>query len=854
MKRKLYTLVSPRRHELMAGREEDRAVIPKSCTSAGWNSELRRFLVVVGVASVISGCGGGSSTTTQKVTPPGNLTYLHSSISATVGVAIAADAPSLSGTVSTWSIAPALPAGLAFSTSTGAISGTPTQAAASASYTVTAANSAGSTTATLTIAVAAAPPSASITYPQTTINAVVGRAITADIPSGTGPVGTLSVSPALPAGLTLNTDNGVISGTPSAASPQTVYTVTGPTPTGNVSATVTITVTAPTQKTLLELGHGTQILAIRETTSSLLSEDISGHWVLWNASTHASITSGDGAVTTDSNQIGLAGSLAAVATSSGIQVMSAIDGSSVFTIPAGASWWRVATDGSYVVTGSSSGLTVWSSTGANLFTRSGNYASALVFPAPSQVQVADGAAANAIETVSVPSGSSVTSAPYLGTFSSWFGDGGRFITNTANSVWIYSAAGTQQQLLSLPSTSNLAGVGSWLWSTTTVSVISGKLNDDALAIYQVGQTTPTVTYDFPLGSTYLLSGTTLAVFGGPPLPDQPVELVDLSGTSPAQIAPGGAGVPTPAVDTFAAASPSQWVLGSASGVLQDGSGLTGSQLPAYFGYGAALSIAGSPGVVSVATASGQILSWNVSGPTPVSTITPLGYPETTIELTADGSTIAAAQLQAFDTVDLYSVASGTLTHTYTASSGLVSNFSLSANGQVLAEFGGQLQVIDVSTGSTLWSASSNAVGLQLSPDGSLLGTVLQASDGTYSTNLYNDSGTLTTAVPGFIEGWIDSGHLLAWSVPSGTPSQITTSIYSSTGAVLTTFPVNAMPNASFAQFPSSNQVYFSSTNSVQSLTDGSIVWEGPIQSGSPGAVAGPYVAYQYGHQVVLYTY
>ena len=53
---------------------------------------------------------------------------------------------------------PALPAGLALDATTGAISGTPTAAAAAAPYTITAGNSAGSTTFDLSIEVAAAAP------------------------------------------------------------------------------------------------------------------------------------------------------------------------------------------------------------------------------------------------------------------------------------------------------------------------------------------------------------------------------------------------------------------------------------------------------------------------------------------------------------------------------------------------------------------------------------------------------------------------------------------------------------------------------------------------------------------------
>lgn len=57
------------------------------------------------------------------------------------------------GVVTSYSISPSLPVGLSFSTSTGAISGTPTVAAATADYTITASNIGGSTTAIINIAV-----------------------------------------------------------------------------------------------------------------------------------------------------------------------------------------------------------------------------------------------------------------------------------------------------------------------------------------------------------------------------------------------------------------------------------------------------------------------------------------------------------------------------------------------------------------------------------------------------------------------------------------------------------------------------------------------------------------------------
>ena len=60
--------------------------------------------------------------------------------------------------MTSYTVSPALPAGLSLSASTGIISGTPTAVTATASYTVTASNSAGSTTASLTITVNIAAP------------------------------------------------------------------------------------------------------------------------------------------------------------------------------------------------------------------------------------------------------------------------------------------------------------------------------------------------------------------------------------------------------------------------------------------------------------------------------------------------------------------------------------------------------------------------------------------------------------------------------------------------------------------------------------------------------------------------
>jgi hypothetical protein len=108
---------------------------------------------------LLSGCGGGGgggggSTPPAPIQPPTALTYTTSAATYTIGVAITPNTPSSSGgAVTSYTLSPALPAGLSYSTTTGIINGTPTAVTATASYTVTASNTSGSTTGIITITV-----------------------------------------------------------------------------------------------------------------------------------------------------------------------------------------------------------------------------------------------------------------------------------------------------------------------------------------------------------------------------------------------------------------------------------------------------------------------------------------------------------------------------------------------------------------------------------------------------------------------------------------------------------------------------------------------------------------------------
>ena len=193
----------------------------------------------------------GRDTITIRVTAaaPTNLVYPTAAPVYGVNVAIAANTPTVTSLtnpnqlVDSFTVTPALPAGLTLSKTTGSITGTPTVAQPPTNYTVAAVNAAGAATQVLTITVLAAP--TGLDYAQDTAVYEGGLPIPANAPTVTGTVTTYSVQAGtLPAGLTLNATTGVLSGTPTAAYTGSV-TIRGANLAGFSQDTLYLTVTAP---------------------------------------------------------------------------------------------------------------------------------------------------------------------------------------------------------------------------------------------------------------------------------------------------------------------------------------------------------------------------------------------------------------------------------------------------------------------------------------------------------------------------------------------------------------------------------------------------------------------------------
>ena len=189
---------------------------------------------------------GGSTSATLSITvtdgAPANLTYRSNPAVYTVNTAILVNVPHTTGGEPTqYAVSPALPDYLKLNPTSGLISGSPSTTSPITSYTITASNAFGSATALLSITIDNNV--ATLDYSPSTLVYTVGKAIT-PLAVSNGVTGIYSVSPPLPAGLSLNSSSGTITGTPSVVTSTQTYAILASTPAGNATGRVSITVNA----------------------------------------------------------------------------------------------------------------------------------------------------------------------------------------------------------------------------------------------------------------------------------------------------------------------------------------------------------------------------------------------------------------------------------------------------------------------------------------------------------------------------------------------------------------------------------------------------------------------------------
>jgi hypothetical protein len=206
------------------------------------------------------------------------MTPSAQSLSGTVGAAVTATtAYTVTGITGTkvFAVSPSLPAGLSLNTSTGVISGTPTESAVATDFTVTATDGTSSATAKVTITVIG---TATISPATQTVTGRVGAAITATSAYTDSNLGAkyFSITPALPTGMSFNSTTGVLSGTPSESKAATTYVVTASDGSQYANATIRVTISAvPTMTPATQTVSGLVGTALTPTTA-LVATTVTG--------------------------------------------------------------------------------------------------------------------------------------------------------------------------------------------------------------------------------------------------------------------------------------------------------------------------------------------------------------------------------------------------------------------------------------------------------------------------------------------------------------------------------------------------------------------------------------------------
>jgi hypothetical protein len=671
-------------------------------------------------------------------------------------------------------------------------------------------------------------------------------------------------------GLTV-TANGTFSFTTSLASTSAYVVTVGTAPTGETctvsngsgnvgAADVTNVMLAcaasiSDSNLLLELGHTHNVAQMQMTSSRALSEDSSGHWVLWNAATDSMIANGNASCLTSSCTasslvvpVALSNQTLVIETASALEICAASDGHVVATIPGPLSWWKLASDGSYITTGSPTTLQAWSSSGQRMYSFSGDYSKADAYAAPGQIQVALGPAGDrVIQTIVLAGGTSSVGPQFNGQFNEWFVDGSRFQTLVGSTVYTYLNTSVQQDLTSLPPGQGLGGQGTWFWS----------FGSSGLNVYEVGSSAaPAATYT--TGTAPIVSGATLGLLG----PTQ-VTIVDLSGPTPTSSVRTVPVTPT----AYAAISPTEWLIGDNYGVVFDGTSSTAA--PKYLALGAAKSIAGGGGVAAIATASGQIFVINPQTGVVQNTIAFFG---SQLQMSADGTVLAAMTdtsatiVFTIPVLQIYSLPAGTVVQTLgNSGSSYLYGYSLAGSGNLIAQVTGPLlggvepqganlqQVTDITGSTVIWSSGTELIPVLFSPDGTLIAASnASAPIPTAAANIYQN-GTLVGAVSGAPVGWIDNNRLLVDSYAANEACDCflysASTIYSPSGSVLSS---PALPAFTSLQTATPNTVYSNEYNVIYSLTMGASTWTGTPPANAPnslGAIAGAYAVVVSGTQV-----
>jgi hypothetical protein len=793
-------------------------------------------------AGLLAACGDHDDPQTPPTPALTALSYPTPPV-LTVGTMIDPLVPTVTGSPTSYAITPVLPAGLNLNSSTGVISGTPTATQVTTHHTVTASNQGSLVTITISFTVRDASPS--ISYARSTYTFAVDVPVRVSDPdSNGGAVETWSVDPALPAGLSLDTASGRITGTPTTLAAPAAHIVTATNGTGSDTFGMTLGVISGE---LVDLDHVTAIGSIQYGNSRILSIDADRRAVLWNAQTGARIRAFDSDCDASCGATAaLAAQTVVVRNQNGFDVYAAADGALMAHVneaATSASSWNLSVDGNYFVVCNSSRLAAWSNAGSMLFARAGNYGNAVAVSKPAEVRVALGAqGANVIETIDVATGGAMISPAFAGTFHSWFNDGERFFATESPRLYVYSPAAAQQFDIYLPDPQLLGGHGEWIWNRA--------IGGSQLQISPIGMS-PTLVENIGTGQRVHASGGTLALlstFG------EPIVIVDLS--VPGYIPPRTEiATPNGWLSAFAAQSSTDWIVGTAYGVVVKNAPAGAARA---LSYGAASSIAASSRRIAVATASGRILNFDAQTRTLEHEIE---FSSGKVLLSADGNVLGATsdslgwQYPRGKTLRLYALPSLDVLLNLPLTN-YENDFVMSAAGdrlglsylfRVSSNPGFARHHLLESDGTQIWQGQSitqdapvTTVPLRLAPSGMRFAMAERPAGPLAETEIFLN-GASTGRLTAWPAGWLDDSRLLVNRYDTGDPTTrrfLGAEIVDVSGQRLAT---TTLPELDAPQTAGVNLVYSADQNLIFDVTTGAVVWSSPNPSRQIGAANDEFV-------------
>ncbi|MBS2014875.1 MAG: hypothetical protein JST00_18440 [Deltaproteobacteria bacterium] len=562
---------------------------------------------------------------------------------------------------------------------------------------------------------------------------------------------------------------------------------------------------------LQDLGHQKEVTAVHRTADRAIGSEQGGGWILWDIATGAELAGSEtGSVSEFSPSVFLV-------VGTDVEMRATSDGHVVTKLPKGYSKYGIARDGSYAWGASKSALKIWSPSGAEVASRSGNYANVSTFAAPAELRVARGAAgASVIERVT-PAGVSSVGPAFGGTFHSWFTDGAHFLTTVGTTnVLVHDTTGVLVNTLpvGVSSQDKLVGQNAFVWRfkerTPGYPLDVFAFDGDGTAVFSQA---------FSVLAAMTASADEIGVL---PYGTGEVTIVHLD-------AVGGitsASHPTPFsyLTSFGATAEGSWAIGTKTGSLLVHGDAASSTAERSLGCGRVLSISGaSTGRVAVATASKHVLVADLpSG----ALVADLPFASSDVQLSADGSVIAAMatthgnQYLPDRTLDILALPSGTTLATFPFAYDPVGwnrfGFHLSANGaRVATSFKSPVatpfgrNVIDLATGDTILANTGFKPTPRLSPNGERVAmTDYEPADSkSMSTRIYN-GGSLVAAVPGAAIGWLDDNRLLVqeygYSPASSSFVYAGSKIYDAAGALITS---PALPELGASDIVDSTHVF-----------------------------------------------